>query len=396
MSDPDLDEALGRAVEARFESEQVPFLARLVEQPSCSREPEDVELAAKILDERAEGLGLRTTRLPDPDGFYADHRLYQTEGTGPDDASLGLVGHVDTVFPREMGFFGFERDGDTAHGPGVLDMKSGLSSIFFALEAVREVTGGLSFPLRVIVNSDEEVGSRSSHAHFGRLAPSLREALVFEAGRARDEIVIRRKGTGSFQIIARGRAAHAGLAHADGVNAIEALALVLPKVGELTDYDRGLTFNVGLVRGGSSANTVPAEARCDIDSRLIDPADDPRGVAALERVVAEAELPARLAGATLELKGLYHRPPMVDTHESRELMRRYGAQAVKVGLSDQDAPLQGGGSDANLLAAAGVPVIDGLGPSGSGIHRTDERCSLDSLRRRTIALARFLAAEHGL
>lgn len=197
------DDAIEASVNARFEAEQVPFLAALVGQPSCSREPEDVEAAARLLDARAVALGLTTRRVPDPEGRYADHRVYATEATG-ERPSLALVGHVDTVFPRSLGFFGFERDGDTAHGPGVLDMKSGLSSVFFALEAVREVVG-LDFPLRVVINSDEEVGSPSSHGLFDELAPSLTAALVFEAGRARDEIVTCRKGTGSFEIVARDR-----------------------------------------------------------------------------------------------------------------------------------------------------------------------------------------------
>ncbi len=387
------DEALERVVNARFEPEQVPFFEALVAQPSCSREPEDVEAAARLLDARAEALGLARSLHPDPDGVYADHRVYATPATG-DGPSLALVGHVDTVFPRSLGFLGFDRDGDEARGPGVLDMKSGLSSMFGALEAIAEVAGSLP-PLRVVINTDEEVGSPSSHPLFAAIAPRLTGALVFEAGRARDEIVTARKGTGSFTIVAHGRAAHSGLAHADGVNAIEALAHAIIEVEARTDYARGVTFNVGLVEGGTSANTVPPEARCRIDARYIEPADAAWGQAALEAAVAAVSLPERLRGATLALSGRFHRPPMVETAASRALLARYGAKAVGVGLSDRAAPLQGGGSDANLLAAAGVPTIDGLGPAGSGIHRTDERCSLDSLRRRTVALAQLLATELG-
>lgn len=387
----DRDEAIEQAVNARFDTEQVPFLDALVSQPSCSREPEDVEAAAQLLDARADALGLVTRRVPDPEVRYADHRVYSTPAT-QQSKSLALVGHVDTVFPRSLGFFGFRREGDTVFGPGVLDMKSGLSSIFFALEALRDVAG-LEFPLRVVINSDEEVGSPSSHALFAELAPSLTAALVFEAGRARDELVTSRKGTGAFEIVARGRSAHSGLAHAEGINAIEALSRAIGAVGDLTDYARGMTFNVGLVSGGTSKNTVPPEARCVIDARIVDPADAEHGARLLERAVAKVTLDGRLEGASLELTGHYHRPPMVETDANRALCARYGAEAVRVGLSDEPAPLQGGGSDANLLAAAGVPSIDGLGPAGSGIHRTEERCSLDSLRRRTIALARFVWAE---
>ncbi|MGE0787338.1 MAG: M20/M25/M40 family metallo-hydrolase [Sandaracinaceae bacterium] len=391
----DLDLALERSVNGRFEAGQVAFLERLVAQPSCSREPDDVEAAAQLVEEKAASLGLACLRVPDPEGRHADHRVLASGIDAPDRESLALVGHVDTVFPRSLGFFGFRREGTTAMGPGVLDMKSGLSSIFFALEALRDVMGELPLPVRVIVNSDEEVGSPSSAPLFARLAPHLSSALVFEAGRDGDEIVVARKGAGAYELRAVGRAAHSGLDHASGINAIEALSLAIPAIGALTDHARGLTFNVGLIDGGSSANTVPEHARCSIDVRATDPETAADGERQLRETIASIALNGRLSGARLILEGRFHRPPMVVSDASLDLCARYGAHARVVGLSDRPAPLQGGGSDANLLSAAGVPCIDGLGPAGSGIHRTDERCDLESLRRRTVALARFLAAEAG-
>lgn len=390
----DLDRAITDAVEARFEGEQVPMLAALVELPSCSREPLDVEAAAVLLDLRAAELGLTRTLHRDPSGVYAAHRVYTTPGLAPDAPALALVGHVDTVFPSSLGFFGFGRDGDVATGPGVLDMKSGLSSIFAALEAIRAVSPErfAALALRVLINSDEEVGSPSSDALIASVARVSHAALVFEAGRAEDRLVVARKGVGSFRIHAHGRSAHAGLHHADGVNAIEALAHVIPRVEAATDHDRGMTANVGLIEGGTSSNTVPERASCTVDCRYADPKDGAE-LEARVRAAVEAPLPAHLEGATVELEGRLHRPPMLPTDASRALAARYGEQARAAGLGAGEAPLQGGGSDANLLAAAGVPCIDGLGPAGSGIHRTTERCSLDSLRRRTVALARFLVRE---
>lgn len=383
-------EGLTAAVEERFEEAQVPWLARLVEQPSCTREPDDVEAAATLLDERAEELGLRMSRH-EAEAFAA-HRVYETPAT--DDAPcLALVGHIDTVFPRALGFFGFRREGDTAFGPGVLDMKSGLTSIFSALEAVKRSAPERfeRLAVRVIIVSDEEVGSPTSRVLFEALAPHIEEALVFEAGRAKDAIVTSRKGTGAFTIRARGRAAHAGLAHEDGVNAIHALALAVPRVEALSDHGRGVTFNVGLIEGGTSANTVPEHATCRVDGRYVDAADGDALTAALREAVEGTPLDGGLAGAALELEGHYHRPPMVATDADRALMRRYAACASRAGLGAGEAPRQGGGSDANLLSAAGIPCIDGLGPAGRGIHQTSEQCSLESLRRRTVALAAFLA-----
>jgi len=379
--------ALQDRVAANFETDQVPFLERLVNAASCSREPEDVEAAAALIDAQAAELGLTVERVPDPSGVYADHRVYETARAKEGGPCLALVGHVDTVFPRSLGFLGFRREGDRAFGPGVLDMKSGLSSIFFALRATENL-GNL--PVRVIVNSDEEVGSPSSAGLFERLAPHTSAALVFEAGRAEDAIITARKGAGGFRVDATGRAAHSGLAHERGVNAIAALAIMIGRIEALTDYERGVTLNVGLIEGGTSTNTVPAQAHARLDARYERP-EDRDAIGEALRAAVEEPLPGRLAAAELSLSGRFHRPAMVATDANRALLARYAEHALEAGLRAGEAPLQGGGSDANLLASHGIPCIDGLGPAGQGVHRIDEECSLSSLRSRTVALASFLA-----
>ena len=391
----DLLGAVAVAVTERFESYQVPFLARLVEQPSCTREPEDVEAAARIVDEQAESIGLVRRLHPDPDGHFADHRTYTMPRACGEEPAIALVGHVDTVFPRSLGFFGFRRDGDVAHGPGALDMKSGLSAILFALDAVKRASPDTFRELlvRFVCNTDEEVGSPSSRALFQRLAPHTTEALVLEAGREADRIVTCRKGGAVFRIEARGRAAHAGNHHEQGANAVHALALLVPRLEALTDYERGVTVNVGLFHGGTAKNTVPESAWVELDARFIRAADGDELVASIRTVVAEPALPdrLRLRDVQLSLSGGITRPPMEPTDATQALRARYEEQAEAVGLGSGEAPLQGGGSDANLLASAGVPCIDGLGPFGRFFHQREEHCFLDSLHRRTQALARFLA-----
>jgi glutamate carboxypeptidase len=388
--------AIDEAVDEAFESEQLRFFARLVEQPSCSREKEDVEAAAAVIDEVVGALGLVRAVHPDADGVYADHRVYSTRAARDGDDALLLVGHVDTVFPRSSGFSGFVREGDRVRGPGVLDMKSGLCSVLFALRALKESSPSAFDRLRArfVVNTDEEVGSSSSRALIEELALRSTRALVFEGGRDGDRIVTRRKGTGFFQVVARGVAAHAGLHHADGTSAIHALALVVPRLEAITDYDRGITVNVGLIEGGSSKNTVPAEARCGIDVRYEHAGD---GDAIRDHLMKAIDfaLPSPLAGARFELDGGINRPPLEPTDATQALRLDYERHAAAVGLDVGEAPLQGGGSDANLVAATGVPCIDGLGPFGKHFHNPREWSSLESLRKRTKALARFLEAEAG-
>ncbi len=392
--------SLRAAVRDRFESEQVPLVASLVEQPSCTREAEDVEACFALLDEAAIAAGLTIERHPDPGAQYADHRVYRTAACGPDTRALALVGHLDTVFPRKLGFFGFRRDGDVARGPGVLDMKSGLTSVLAALRALEAVdpAARARLALRFVVVSDEEVGSTSSAALYARLSPLITEALVFEAGRVNDLLVTRRKGSGLFTVTAHGKAAHAGNRHQEGVSAIWALSLVIPRIEGLTDYARGVTASVGLIEGGSAKNTVPDLAAAHLDARFSTEADALAFRRALEAIVAhpfeglgEDSAPARLRSATFTLSGGMSRPPMEPTEATLGLLSRYGAIAREVGLKSGEAPLQGGGSDGNLLAAAGVPTLDGLGPFGEYFHETREWCSLESLARRTEALAIFLA-----
>ncbi|MGF1467705.1 MAG: M20/M25/M40 family metallo-hydrolase [Sandaracinaceae bacterium] len=393
--DPRAD--LDAAVREAFERAQVPWLRALVDTPSCTRAPDDVEAAARLLDAEAERLGLAVARHPDPEGRFADHRVYATPAAG-DGPALALVGHVDTVFPRALGFLTFTREGDVIRGPGVLDMKSGLSAILFALRALQAVDGEAFGRLRarVVIATDEEVGSPSSAALYRRLAPATTRALVFEAGREEDRIVTSRKGGAAFVVEVRGRAAHAGNHHAEGVSAIHGLSLIVPRLEAITDPGRGVTVNVGLVEGGTAKNTVPDRARAEVDARFVDPADGPPLEAAVRSAVQAPwppDAPAQLARLEVRRTGGITRPPMTATVGSQALRRRYEAHAAAVGLRTGEAPRQGGGSDANLLSGAGVPSIDGLGPYGRHFHRTDEWSSLDSLRRRTAALARFLHEE---
>jgi glutamate carboxypeptidase len=395
--DPALLDSVCREVERNFEETQIPLFRRLVEQPSCTREPEDVEAAARLLDEQASALGLERQLRPDPERRYADHRIFTSPAAARGQDALALVGHIDTVFPRDMGFFGFRRDGDTVRGPGVLDMKGGLTVVVHALTALKRVSPETyaALPFRFVCNTDEEVGSQDSHRVFEEIAPHTREALVFEGGREDDRIITRRKGGAVFRIDVYGKAAHAGNRHAEGVSAVHALALLIARLEEMTDYDRGVTVNVGRVQGGTAKNTVPEHAWCEIDGRFEQAADGEALAKGIEQWVQHPDLPPRLGSARIERSGGITRPPLVPSDASQALRTRYETHAAAVGLGTGEADLQGGGSDANILSGLGIPSIDGLGPRGRHFHSTEEWSSLASLLRRTQALAR-LVVESGL
>ncbi len=232
---------------------------------------------------------------------------------------------------------------------------------------------------------------------FEAIAPRTTLALVFEAGRHEDRIITARKGTGSFTLTAIGRESHAGNEHAAGVNAIHALSLMIPRIEALTNYEAGTTVNVGLVAGGTAKNTVPGKAECEIDVRISTLEQMQFVASQLRQMIrwsfAEAdEVPSRIRQAELILSGGIRRPPMETTAANTQLRKIYEEFANKAGLGTGEAPRQGGGSDANNLAACGVPTIDGLGPWGQFMHSIQEWSSLDSLRKRTQALACLLAS----
>ncbi len=400
--EPEEASRLDDAVADAFESEQVPLLTALVDLPSATRELDDVRACTARLDEAARAIGLDVEVVPPGAHEVGEHRVYATARALAKGArAILLAGHIDTVFPRSMGFFGMRREGERVFGPGVLDMKSGLTEMLFALRAVRAAAPSAfeRLPVRVVVVSDEEIGSPSSSALYAALSPHASEALVFEAGRVHDHVVTSRKGSGLFTIHAEGRAAHAGNRHRDGVSAIHAISVVVLALEALTDYASGLTVNVGLVHGGTAKNTVPEDAEIAVDVRFTSARDVARLRAALDAIeedpfrgIDARWLNERVLRAKVRVGGGITRPPMEPSEATQALRARYEAHAAAVGLGVGEAPLQGGGSDANLLAAHGVPCIDGLGPYGEFFHETREWSSLESLRLRTRALARYLLA----
>jgi glutamate carboxypeptidase len=188
----------------------------------------------------------------------------------------------------------------------------------------------------------------------------------------------------------QGRAAHAGNLHHEGVNAVWALARFVDGAQQLTDYDAGRTVNVGRVEGGLGKNTVPDRARAEVDFRFVRPDDGEVLRTALERAAQQAA--ATLPGAVATVSGGVSRPPLERSPASEALLHLYGACARASGLGSDEAPLLGGGSDANNLSAGGLPCIDGLGPRGRGFHTLDEQVERATLLPKAAALARLLLA----
>ena len=376
-----LDAALA-AVRARG-PEMLALTRRWVEVNSYTTNIDGVNQVGAMLREAYALTPLALTTIPGGDAF-GDHLVWRTDAPG---APILLVGHHDTVFPPGH-FEGWREDGNRATGPGALDMKGGLAIIRTALAALDDAGVLGRLPVIVACVADEEVGSPTSAAHLRELATGAACALVFESGRANDMIITRRKGVGAMTVIAHGKAAHAGNNHADGANAIVALSKFVDAAQALTDYGRGITVNVGQFSGGTSKNTVPERAECKLDLRYQTVADAETLVAALREAAVAAG--AAVRGVTLEVQGGVNRLPLERTDASAALRDEYAACARACGLGDGEAPLLGGGSDANTIAPLGVPAIDGLGPRGAGFHTSTEYVELDTFVPKCEALVRFL------
>ena len=362
-------------------------IASLVEVNSFTENVEGGRKVGSMLRElfAIEGLAAATK----PSTRFADHLVFASRanaGVPP----VALVGHLDTVFPPDT-FEGYRRDGDLARGPGVLDMKGGLVVVAYALQALA-ATGGLATatPVRLVIVSDVEVGSPEGQGVIWAGVEGSDAALVFEAGRMSplDAIITRRKGTGGIMARAFGKAAHAGANHKDGANALWAIARFVDRLQQLTDYERGITVNVGKITGGQGKNTVPDAGEAAIDIRFCSREDGDALVVEIQRAADEAAVP----GTRIELEGGVARQPLERTEESAALMNAYAACARASGLGGDEAPLIGGGSDASTTSSMGIASIDGLGPRGAGFHTKDERIEVATLVPKAQALARFLAS----
>lgn len=297
-----------------------------------------------------------------------------------------LLGHYDTVYDLgTLKTMPWREQGGKLSGPGVFDMKSGIVQMMYALRALREVYGGLPRPVTVWLVSDEEIGSDSSRALTEKLASQCAAALVCEPSGPGGAVKTARKGVGDFLIKVTGRASHAGLDFEKGQSAIQELAHQIHAIAHLTDLERGITLNVGVIRGGTRTNVVAGEAVAEVDLRVGKKADGPM----MERKVRALKPVNR--NCKLEITGGVNRPPLERTKAVAALFATAQKIAGKLGFPLTEIAV-GGGSDGNFTAGIGVPTLDGLGAVGDGAHAAHEHVLAEELPRRAALLAGLIQA----
>jgi glutamate carboxypeptidase len=290
-----------------------------------------------------------------------------------------VLSHVDTVHPvgTLAGPLPMRREGDRLYGPGVFDMKGGLTLAVAAFRRLARANVACPLPITFMFTPDEEVGSVASRKHIEAEAVRHRYVLVTEPMRAGGKVVTSRKGTGRFLIEAHGRPAHAGTAHDKGRSAIRAMARIILDIEGFTDYARGITTNVGLVSGGTGVNVIPGYCRINADMRI------PDLQAATEMEARFHALASPDPDVEIKVAGGMLRPPFERSAQVDRLFDLAAAVAANLGFTLESGPRTGGGSDGNFTAALGLPTLDGLGVEGGGAHTTEEHLLVSSIERGT-------------
>jgi len=307
---------------------------------------------------------------------------------GEGDQQVLLLCHMDTVWPTgTIQQRPFRVEAGLGYGPGILDMKAGIAIALHALETLRAHNLAPQQRVRILVNSDEEVGSTTSRQLIEEEARKSAQVYCLEPGAGKEgALKTGRKGVGMFQVKVTGRAAHAGNEPEKGISAVEEMAHQILRLHSLTDLARGTTVNVGVVQGGAVRNQIAAFAEAMVDLRVTTMQEG-------ERVVNEilSSTPV-LAGASVEIRGGLNRPPMERTETTALLLNSVRRFADPLGINLSEAQV-GGGSDAQFAAAVGVPVLDGLGGVGEGPHADHEYVVVAELPRRVALLASILAGK---
>lgn len=297
-----------------------------------------------------------------------------------------MLGHLDTVYPEGVAA---ERplrtEGNKLIGPGVGDMKAGLLVAMYAMRGL-QLAGYDNFQeLAIFFSCDEEIGSPTGKKYYLPLIRKADAVLVLEGARANGNIVSARKGTGGYTLRVHGHSAHAGVEPEKGANAILELAHQIIALHNLNGIAPGVTVNAGIIGGGTRTNVVPDEAWVQVDVRAV----NPKGAQiAHDAILALAEQ-TQVSRTRVEIEGHFEYPPMAKT-PAIGLMAEWAIELGReLDMVFQDQAT-GGASDANNVAQEGIPVIDGLGPSGGLDHSPDEYIDRDSIIPRTRLLAALI------
>lgn len=360
----------------------------LVMTPSGSANKADVDAIIAKAADILTGMGGKTRIKEFTD---AGNALVSEFGDCENKPFVVFVGHLDTVFsdPEETKKRPFTIKDGTAYGPGVLDMKGGITIAIHALQALQSVNFD-KYAVKVIIAGDEEVGHKySAFGDFAmKEAKGAAAAFNFETGFMDDSLVLARKGVYCFAMEAFGRGAHVGNAPEEGRSAIKELAYKILDIEALTDWSKGLNLNVGVIEGGTVHNSAPAYAKMIVDMRFTDPAM----LEAMKAKFQEINDKVYVDGVTCKMTPVSLMQPMVELESSKELFELVKKVYEAEGFGSPKAITVGGGSDSAYTTMVGVPTVCAMGVKGGRNHTVDEFADVESLFMRAKLMCAVMLA----
>ena len=356
---------------------------QLVTQETPSSDKARLDAFAEFLAGRLRAVGAAVETIPNAQRGNHLRARFAAPNADPNAQPALILCHFDTVWPvGSLATHPFRVEDGKAYGPGIFDMQSSLMLAEYALRAVTDLQLTLPRPVTVLMTSDEEVGSRTSWALIEEEAKQSTYVLVMESPLPGGVLKTRRKGSGGFTIAVTGRAAHAGVEPEKGINAIVELAHQAVKLHAMNDFVTGSTVTVGVMRGGTVSNVVPASASAEVDCRIWSKEEG-------DRIEAEIRgLQPVLPGAQLTITGGWNRPPL-ERKVTGALFEKAQIIGRKLGLELAEGGT-GGGSDGNITGALGIPTLDGLGVPGHGAHADHEHIEVDQIAGRAALLVALL------
>lgn len=377
-----LNEAmLTQAEQARPEA--LALLERLVNIDSGTYNEAGLDKVGAIARDELKKLGARIEVLP---AAPAKSSNIVATWTGKGKGRILLVAHMDTVFgDGTAAARPFRVDGKRAYGPGIMDDKGGIVMALYAMKLLRDAKFDDYAKVTLILNTNEETGSAGTLALIDKQAREHDVAFNLEPGSPADGLVIWRKGSGGIELDVKGKAAHAGVAPDAGRNAAMEVAHQVLQLSKLGDAGKQTTVNFTVINAGERSNVIPDAAHAQADVRVAVAEEFDRIDKDLARISANKLIPDTQVNAKLR-RGF---PPMPQNAATDGMAARaraiYGELGKKLTLEGS-----GGAADASLIAAAGVPTIDGLGIVGGGIHTPEEYIEVDSIAPRLYLLARLI------
>jgi glutamate carboxypeptidase len=349
---------------------------------SPSDDPESQEpIQARIAQELTE-LGFKTRKIP---GKKTGGSLLAVPNSRVRGRKAQLMlGHCDTVWAKgTLNTMPLLQEGNRIRGPGVFDMKAGLTLMIVALRLLQKLGLEPNVTPVILVNSDEEIGSPESGRHIRRISKRVIRAFVPEPAMGLEgKLKTVRKGWSRFTVKVKGKAAHAGLNPADGASAILELAHQIQALQAMTDLEKGITVNVGVVSGGTRSNVIASDATGEVDVRVL---TNDQALEVRDRILS---LEPTVPGTALEVLEGGVVPPLEGTPRNRTLWKVAREAARELGITLEEATA-GGGSDGNTTSQY-TATLDGLGPVGDGAHAVHEFLLVDKLVERCALLARLI------